>query len=144
MADQIGVMKDGYLLQWDTADNLYYKPASYDVAKFVGEGSFVDATQNVSGVFESEIGTFKNNSLNNKSNLTSAILFIRPEDVYINNESCVKARLIKSHFRGPGRFHTFKLSSGTQLTCIDKCPKQVELNKEYGISVCTKNVAILN
>ena len=144
MADQIGVMKDGKLLQWDTADNLYYKPASYDVARFVGEGSFVNASRISSGIVDSEVGSFTDNRPGDLKGIESVKLFIRPEDVFINHESSHKAKLIKSHFRGPGRFHTFELPSGDQLTCLDKCPKRLELNKDYGISVCDANVTLLN
>ena len=40
MADRIGVMNEGRLLQWDTAENLYHSPADVFVARFVGRGSF--------------------------------------------------------------------------------------------------------
>jgi iron(III) transport system ATP-binding protein len=148
MADQIGVMKDGDLLQWDTANNLYYKPVSYDVACFVGEGSFVNAACNSAGVVDSQVGIFTDtrhyNSKNNSKIPGPVKVFIRPEDVVINHESPYKAKLIKSHFRGPGRFHTFKLPSGDQLTCVDNCPKRLELNKDYGISVCEANITLLS
>lgn len=144
MADQIGVMKDGALLQWDTADNLYYKPASYDVARFVGEGSFINGNLNASGIVDSEMGSFTDKRLDDLNDLKSVKLFIRPEDVYINHESSYKAKLVKSHFRGPGRFHTFELPSGDPITCLDKCPKQLELNKDYGISVCDEKVTFFN
>jgi iron(III) transport system ATP-binding protein len=144
MADQVGVMKDGKLLQWDTADNLYYKPASYDVASFVGEGSFVNASHISSGIVNSEVGRFTDNRSEKLKGLSSVKIFIRPENVFINHESSYKAKLVKSHFRGPGRFHTFELPSGDQLTCLDKCPERLELNKDYGITVCDNNVAVLS
>ncbi len=144
MADQIGVMKDGELLQWDTADNLYYNPASYDVARFVGEGSFINGSLNASGIVTSEVGRFTDNRLNKKIDLEPVKLFIRPEDVSINHESSHKAKLVKSHFRGPGRLHTLELPSGDPLTCLDKCPKRLELNKDYGVSVCDAKVTFFN
>ena len=118
MADRIGVMQDGKLLQWDTADNLYCKPASYDVARFVGEGSFLNTRLNASGKVDSEVGIFNDNRLKPLKDRASVKLFIRPEDVYINPESSYKAKLIKSHFRGPGRFHTFELPSGSHTSLL--------------------------
>ena len=41
IADDIGVMVDGRLVQWDSAYNLYHRPASRFVANFVGYGVFV-------------------------------------------------------------------------------------------------------
>ena len=41
IADEIGVMHQGEIQQWDTAYNLYHKPANRFVADFIGEGVFV-------------------------------------------------------------------------------------------------------
>lgn len=142
MADQIGVMKDGKLLQWDTADNLYYNPSTYDVASFVGEGSFLKGSINTSGLIKSEIGQFPIDHLNGFDINTPVKIFVRPEDVSIDHNSDFKAKLIKSHFRGPGRFHTFELPSGHQFVCLDKCPKRLDLNSEYGISICSNKSSI--
>lgn len=137
MADRIGVIKEGQLLQWDMADNLYYKPSSYEVASFVGEGSFIKGSVNPSGLVKSEIGKFPIEHLNGFDINTLVKIFVRPEDVRIDHNSEFKARLIKSHFRGPGRFHTFELPSGEQFVCLDKCPKRLNLSREYGISICS-------
>ena len=44
MADEIGVIRDGALLQWDNAFNLYHRPANDYVAGFIGEGVFLTGT----------------------------------------------------------------------------------------------------
>ncbi|MEX2333953.1 MAG: ABC transporter ATP-binding protein, partial [Pseudohongiella sp.] len=44
MADEIGVMRAGQLLQWSTAFALYHEPATAYVADFVGEGVFLPGT----------------------------------------------------------------------------------------------------
>ena len=41
VADQIGVMYNGEILQWDSAHNLYHQPVSPRIAEFVGEGSLI-------------------------------------------------------------------------------------------------------
>ena len=41
VADRIGVMHNGEILQWDTAHNLYHQPASPQIADFVGEGALI-------------------------------------------------------------------------------------------------------
>lgn len=45
MADEIGVMSEGRIQQWDTPYNLYHRPGNRFVADFVGKGCFcqVDA-----------------------------------------------------------------------------------------------------
>ncbi|WP_251357819.1 ABC transporter ATP-binding protein [Kangiella sp. TOML190] len=41
MADYIGVMHQGQLLQWDTPYNLYHQPADPQIASFIGDGHFI-------------------------------------------------------------------------------------------------------
>ena len=42
MADEIGVMHEGRIQQWDTRTNLYHRPANRFVADFVGQGTILD------------------------------------------------------------------------------------------------------
>jgi iron(III) transport system ATP-binding protein len=44
LADNVGVMEHGQVVQWDSAYKLYHQPQSRSVADFVGLGSFLPAT----------------------------------------------------------------------------------------------------
>ncbi|MCG8619082.1 MAG: ABC transporter ATP-binding protein [Desulfobacterales bacterium] len=149
MADKIGVMAEGKLLQWDTAQNLYYHPESPEVAGFVGEGSFLPGDLAATGEVATLIGTFSAGS--EKQGATAGThgtgevtVFIRPEDVYVDPDSDFRATLVKSHFRGPGRLHTFELASGHQIICTDNSPASLTPGKEYGISVCNRRVSLFH
>ena len=41
MADEIGVMHEGKIQQWDVPYNLYHRPANRFVADFIGQGAFL-------------------------------------------------------------------------------------------------------
>ena len=41
IADEIGIMHAGRIVQWDTAYNLYHRPANRFIADFVGQGVFL-------------------------------------------------------------------------------------------------------
>ena len=43
MADEIGVLHEGHIQQWDSPYNLYHRPANRFVADFVGQGVFLPA-----------------------------------------------------------------------------------------------------
>lgn len=135
MADKIGVMMNGRLLQWDAAHTLYYEPDTYEVARFVGEGSVVPGIVQTDGTIESPLGRICQPTPGNRLNGSNVTLFFRPENLVVDSSAAVRARLIKSHFRGPGRFHTFRLESGEEITCLDQCPKPLRLNEDYGIRV---------
>lgn len=144
MADKIGVMKDGKLIQWDSGDNLYYHPATKAVAGFVGEGSFISGDVSASGEIVTAMGHFESKSSGLKPQAGPATLFIRPEDVFVDHKTDAKALLVKSHFRGPGRLHTFELPTGEQFICTDTHPFPLELGKWYGISICNRRVTLFN
>lgn len=144
MADKIGVMKGGKLLQWDTADTLYYQPCSVEVAQFVGEGSFLSGWISPSGVVSTEIGSFNGNQVSLNAQKKNITIFVRPENFIIDHQSSYKAKLVKSFFRGPGRFFTFELATGDQFTVLGKCPKPLTINKEYGISICNRQVSLFD
>ena len=61
MADEIGVIRDGALLQWDTAFNLYHRPAGPQVADFIGEGVFLEGTVLNATEVETELGVLRSN-----------------------------------------------------------------------------------
>ncbi|MBP6761771.1 MAG: ABC transporter ATP-binding protein, partial [Thauera sp.] len=42
VADEIGIMHEGRIQQWDTPYQLYHKPANRFVADFIGQGVFIE------------------------------------------------------------------------------------------------------
>lgn len=135
MADFIGVMNQGKLLQWDTAKKIYFQPLSLEVAGFVGEGSVLEGRLNGSGMVETEAGVFKVPDSIPQGVSGRIKVFIRPENLVLDSQGSCKARLIKSRFRGPSSLHTLKLASGQVLTCMDHSPPGREIGKEYKISI---------
>jgi len=55
-ADIIGVMNQGRLLQWDSAFDLYHRPASRFVADFIGQGVLIDAVVRDERSLQTELG----------------------------------------------------------------------------------------
>jgi iron(III) transport system ATP-binding protein len=87
LADQVGVMDRGRLLQADTPSAIYAKPASPFVASFVGEGALLMAQVKRTGSGTTAICTFGEVSLANDVMSESALVFIRPEQVVARAES---------------------------------------------------------
>ena len=56
MADVIGVMRGGRLMQWDDAFSLYHRPACAYVADFIGDGIFLNGTARSDRAVETELG----------------------------------------------------------------------------------------
>ena len=59
MADQVGVMHEGRIEQWDRPYELYHRPATRYVADFIGEGVFLPARVLSSMNVEIELGELR-------------------------------------------------------------------------------------
>ena len=57
LADTIGVMDAGCMLQWATAFDLYHRPADRFIADFIGQGVFVCGVVVGDGLLETELGS---------------------------------------------------------------------------------------
>ncbi|WP_411832613.1 ABC transporter ATP-binding protein [Pseudoxanthomonas mexicana] len=92
MADRIGVMDAGRLLQWDTARALYQRPAAPQVAGFIGRGLLVDAAA------LGEAGEHR--------------VLLRPEHLRCDPDGGVAGQVLSYTFRGPGWLAQVRLDSG--------------------------------
>lgn len=118
IGDQIGVMHEGRLHQWDDAYTLYHRPASRFVADFIGHGVFVPAhiVQTESGAqVETPIGILKNLT---DCPLPGAFpgghcdILLRADDIVHDDGAPVKAAIIRKAFRGSEFLYTLRLASG--------------------------------
>ncbi|QDH69474.1 ABC transporter ATP-binding protein [Marilutibacter alkalisoli] len=92
MADHVGVMHQGRILQWADAATLYRKPADRFVAGFIGRGGLVPAAAlGLEG--EGEV-------------------LLRPEHLRFAPDGPISARLLERTFRGPGSVCLLELAGG--------------------------------
>ena len=73
MADSIGVLNDGALLQWDSAYAIYHQPINAFVADFVGQGVMLNGEMVSTTEVQTTLGCFERKSI-------SAIDNIEPGD----------------------------------------------------------------
>jgi iron(III) transport system ATP-binding protein len=100
MADRIGVMERGRILQWDTAQALYRRPADRFVADFIGRGSLVPAV--ALGLAE------------------GGDVLLRPESLACDPAGSIRGELIAVGFRGPNHVGSVRLAGG-QVVEVDLC-----------------------
>jgi iron(III) transport system ATP-binding protein len=118
IGDQIGVMHQGRLHQWDDAYSLYHRPATRFVADFIGHGVFVPAR--IVGTAE---GARVDTPLGPLENLTDCPLpgaypqdrcdlLLRADDIVHDDAAPVKAEIVRKAFRGSEFLYTLRLASG--------------------------------
>jgi len=100
LADKVGVMDHGQLLQADTPSTVYAQPASPFVASFVGEGALL--TSRIRRVNGTAFATcsFGEMPLANDVPGDSALVFIRPEQVTVRPDPAGVALVSSVAFHG--------------------------------------------
>ena len=118
IGDQIGVMQQGRLHQWDDAYTLYHRPASRFVAEFIGHGVFAHALiRQVNGhtLVDTPLGQLTDVA---ERPLPSAFangacdVLLRADDIVHDDDAPVKAQITRKAFRGSEFLYTLRLATG--------------------------------
>ena len=118
VADEIGVMRAGHLEQWDTAYNLYHRPASRFVAEFVGEGCFLPGQANADGTVQVELGCLAPTEPLAEGTSGDVDVLLRPDDIVHDDASPLTATVLRKAFRGAAILYSLGLPSGRTVFAL--------------------------
>lgn len=133
MADIVGVINEGRLLQWDTAFNLYHRPATAYIADFVGEGVFLSGKVVGDREVQTELGIITGTSPLGLNRGTSVEVLIRPDDIVHDDNSALTAKVTDKVFRGAEFLYTLALASGSRVLSLIPSHHNHPLNEPIGI-----------
>ena len=133
MADEIGVIRDGMLLQWDNAYNLYHRPAGPQIADFIGEGVFLEGTVLNSTEVSTELGVLKGDAPHGSAKETQVSVLIRPDDIVHDDSSSQTATVSDRVFRGAEYLYTLTLPSGARLLSLVPSHHNHAIGERIGI-----------
>lgn len=133
-ADEIGVLHQGRLLQWDSAYNLYHRPADRFVANFIGQGVLLPGRLGGEGRVNTELGEIGGKSLDRGCVAGEQVeVLVRPDDVVHDDDSPLRAEVVERAFRGAEFLYTLKLPSGARLLCLTPSHHDHALGQRIGI-----------
>ena len=135
MADEIGVINQGRLMQWDSGYNLYHRPANRFVADFIGQGELLPGRVVNEGQVECELGVLGGQVPAGCEHGCEVDLLIRPDDIQHDDASPVQARIIAKVFRGAAFLYTLELASGAQVLCYAPSHHDHAIGESIGIRV---------
>ncbi len=121
MADEIGVMHAGRLAQWDSAYNLYHRPAARIVADFIGQGVLLPGVVTDNRHVDTEIGTIRGPVLEQCRPGCRVEVLVRPDDVVQvadDDPSAVPGEIVDKAFRGAQYLYTLRLPNGARVLCL--------------------------
>jgi iron(III) transport system ATP-binding protein len=136
MADEIGVLQDGRLQQWDTPYNLYHRPANRFVADFVGQGAFLPARALNGHQLEIELGVLQGES----QGLPLLDVLLRPDDVVHDDAAPTQAEVVHKAFRGAEILYTLRLASGRKVLALVPSHHNHALGEKIGIRLDVDHV----
>ena len=132
LADQVALILDGRLKQYDKPDVFYKRPIDVLTAQFFGGQNFIKGTSK-NNLFNSNIGEF---TLPQNCLKGSGILTFRPENVQIGkapkNLNTIKAKIIDKIFLGTQT--RLKLSIKDEVIQVIANPNEVE-ETDTGIEI---------
>ena len=141
-ADRIAVLNDGRMLQWDTAYNLYHKPAARFVADFIGQGRILPGTVLNDHEVETELGIIIGRVPGHCERGTPVDVLVRPDDILPDDNSTVYGEVLDKAFRGASFLYTLRLASGTQVICLSPSHYNFALGERIPLKLAFTHLVI--
>ena len=134
IADMLGVLNEGQLLQWNTPYNVYHEPASYEVANFIGMSTTLSGCILDGNRIRTALGvTAIKNGLDSLKPGDSVSLLIRPDDIIHNDDSKLHAVILEKQFRGAEFLYQLQLDNGEMVFCFAPSHHDHSIGESIGI-----------
>jgi len=140
LADEIGIMRNGAIEQWDTAYNLYHTPRTRFVADFVGQGVFLRGVAEEGGRMRTELGTLDCDGPVSVAAGAPVDVLLRPDDIVHDDASPWHAEVAAKAFRGAEFLYTLRLASGTHVMSVVPSHHNHALGERIGIRLAIDHV----
>ncbi|HSF20619.1 MAG TPA: ABC transporter ATP-binding protein [Burkholderiales bacterium] len=132
LADEIGIMHDGAIEQWDTPYRLYHEPVNRYVADFVGQGVFLPGTVLPEARIRLELGVFQANTSGWPQG-TEVDVLLRPDDILHDDASPLQAKVLHKAFRGAQFLYTLQLPAGGRVMSLVPSHHNHAIGERIGI-----------
>ena len=152
MADMLGVMRDGRILQWDTAYNVYHRPVSRETATFVGMGTMLKGVMTSRQGIHTALGLLEPSRLNcffsmgtARANLADGAevhVLIRPDDIVHDDASDLRAVIEKKQFRGAEFLYRLRLAGGETIHCLASSHHNHRVGEAIGIRLDIEHLVV--
>lgn len=142
MADEIGVMAEGTLEQWDSAYNIYHRPRTRFVADFIGLGSMLPAKVLDAHTLDTEFGQLRG-ALGASFAIGEEVdLLVRPDDVPHDDSSPFTALVEEKRFRGADFLYKLRLQSGNAVLCYASSHHDHQIGEPIGIKLDMEHLVV--
>jgi iron(III) transport system ATP-binding protein len=142
LADDVGVLRQGQLLQWDTAYQLYHRPADRFVADFVGKGVWLEGRVQDDNSVVTDVGTISGHMKKVLPPGTLVDVLFRPDDVVHDDNSPMQAEVLSKQFKGSEFLYELRTSNGVTLLSSVPSHHDHPIGEAIGISLETDHIVV--
>ena len=135
MADKIGVVYEGDIVQWDTPYNLYHQPATRYVANFIGQGVLIQGKVLDENSISTALGVVNGKTPNGCKVGCQVEVLVRPDDLLHDDDSPHQLEIIDKTFRGADFMYTLKINEQQSALCITPSHHNHALHSSLGITL---------
>ena len=140
LGDQVGVMHEGSILQWDTPYNLYHEPSCRFVADFIGQGVFIGGKLVAPDKVETALGIYKGNRAYDWGIGTPVEMLLRPDDIVPDADSALQVEILQKAFKGAEIMYTLRLPEGGRLLSLFPSHANHRIGEKVGIRIETDHL----
>lgn len=135
MADKVALMHSGEIVQYDTAYQMYHKPANRYVADFIGKGVFLSGIIVDEKRVQSALGILVNDTPHGLAINQPVDILVRPDDLLHDDDSEAKAIIVNKQFRGSHFLYRVLLASQQELYCFASSHHNHALGEAIGVKL---------
>ncbi len=134
IADNIVLLNEGRIEQIGTPYELYHQPKTRFTASFIGSGAFLPVTSTKNHTLTTELGSLTiDPALLETSEGKSLEIFLRPDDLYLDETSAIRAIIRNVAFRGMFVIYALTLSSGREILCFSSSHRLHRRGEDVGV-----------
>ncbi len=143
MADKVGLLHQGKMLQWDTPYNLYHRPSSQYAANFIGQGVMIPGEVIGDQIIKTELGNIHGKMPDGCRIGCLVDVLVRPDDIIHDDTSEYQLEITDKVFRGAEFLYTLKVSESSKILCITPSHHDHPINSLLGITLGMTHIVAL-
>jgi iron(III) transport system ATP-binding protein len=142
MADKVGLLHKGEIIQWDTPYNLYHQPDTQYVANFIGQGVLLPGIVQTRTTIKTDLGIIHGKVPEGCQLDCPVDVLIRPDDIVHDDKSKHQLEIIDKVFRGAEFLYTLKVNEISQVLCITPSHHDHPLHSTLGITLDMTHIVV--